>query len=181
MPTRSNPPVWWGKWSELGYLTPTQAQSGASLTDALAPGVQNHLVGCHPVFCQKISANEQHLALRFIQMPGVTSRLIDRPSITYRDWIARTEAIHDWGNRRGHSLRSDATGTDRRRQSSDRTANSEDELSHRKACKPARTAAGWESHISEGRVSFSLPSWAVLKERLRKRGRWPESCLRALR
>ncbi|MDB5705479.1 MAG: hypothetical protein JWN66_2595 [Sphingomonas bacterium] len=80
-----------GEWPELGYLMPTPAQNDAMPETRLAAGVEVTLSDAILVFRHEAPPHERESARRFLQMLGITYKMLDLPRTDYRDWIKRSE------------------------------------------------------------------------------------------
>lgn len=80
-----------GVWPELGYLVPTPARSGTAPTDTLQAGVEVILSDAILVFRHDAPTGERASARQFLQMLSAAYRMIELPSVEYRDWVDRAE------------------------------------------------------------------------------------------
>jgi hypothetical protein len=85
-----------GEWPELGYLLPTQPQSGTPPTDPLPAGEEITISDAILIFRDQGADGECESARQFIQMLGAVFTALDLPALDYRDWVSRAEqTLHD--------------------------------------------------------------------------------------
>jgi hypothetical protein len=80
-----------GAWPELGHLLPIPEQNNTASVEPLPAGVPVTLSDAILVLRPDAPPHERESARQFLQMLGTAYKMIDLPTVEYRDWVERAE------------------------------------------------------------------------------------------
>jgi hypothetical protein len=80
-----------GAWPELGHLLPVPEQNNAAPVEPLRAGVPVTLSDAILIFRPGAPPHERESARHFLQMLGTAYKMIDLPTVEYRDWVKRAK------------------------------------------------------------------------------------------